>query len=59
MPLQMRLPKFGFSSRIGRITAELRTSELNKVDAELIDLAALRNAKLRSTGIKRVKIMLS
>ena len=26
MPLQMRLPKFGFSSRIGRVSAEVRTS---------------------------------
>lgn len=37
MPLQMRLPKFGFSSRIGRVSAEVRTSELNKIDADVID----------------------
>lgn len=59
MPLQMRLPKFGFSSRIGRLTAEVRTSELNKVDADVIDVAALRKANLITTGIKRVKVMLS
>jgi large subunit ribosomal protein L15 len=59
MPLQMRLPKYGFSSRVGRVTAELRTSELNKVDADIIDVAALRKANLITTGIKRVKVMLS
>ncbi len=41
MPLQKRLPKFGFTSRIGMVTAEVRTSELNKVDADVIDIAAL------------------
>ena len=59
MPLQMRLPKFGFSSRVGRVTAEVRTSELNKVDADVIDLEALRKANVISSGYKRAKIMLS
>ena len=59
MPLQMRLPKFGFSSRVGRITAEVRTSELNKINADIIDVAALRKANLITAGIKRVKVMLS
>lgn len=59
MPLQMRLPKFGFSSRISRVTAEIRTSELNKLDAEIIDLDALRKANLITASIKRVKVMLS
>ena len=35
MPLQMRLPKFGFTSRVGRFTAEVRTSELNNVKADV------------------------
>ena len=59
MPLQMRLPKFGFSSRVGRITAEVRTSELNKIDADIIDVAALRKANLITAGIKYVKVMWS
>ena len=59
MPLHMRLPKFGFSSRIGRVTAEIRTSELNKIDADVIDMAALRSANLMSANISRVKVMLS
>ena len=59
MPLQMRLPKFGFSSRVGRITAEIRTSELNKIDAEVITVDALQKANLIRANIKRVKVMLS
>lgn len=59
MPLHMRLPKFGFSSRVGRISAEVRTAELNKVEADVIDIAALRKANLITVGIKRVKVMLS
>ena len=59
MPLHMRLPKFGFSSRIGRITAEVRTAELNKVEADVVNIEALRKAKLISSNITRVKVMLS
>lgn len=59
MPLQKRLPKFGFSSRIGRVTAEIRLSELNKVEAEVIDLAALEAADIINKNIKRAKVFLS
>jgi large subunit ribosomal protein L15 len=59
MPLQKRLPKFGFTSRVGLISAEIRLSELNKVDAEVIDLEALRSAGLINSTIKRAKVFLS
>ncbi len=59
MPLQKRLPKYGFSSRIGRVTAEIRTSELNAVEADVVDLEALRKAGLIGTTVKRVKVFLS
>lgn len=59
MPLQKRLPKFGFTSRVGRISAEIRLGELNKVDADVIDLEALRAADLINENIKRAKIFLS
>ena len=59
MPLQMRLPKYGFSSRIGRKTAEVRTSELNQVDADVITVEALRKANLITANITRVIVMLS
>ena len=41
MPLQKRLPKFGFTSRIARTTAQVRLAELNVVEADVIDLEAL------------------
>ena len=58
MPLQMRLPKYGFSSRVGRVTAEIR-AELNKVEGETVNLDTLRKAGLINASIKRVKVMLS
>ena len=59
MPLQMRLPKYGFSSRVGRSMAEIRTSELNKLEGDVIDLEVLRKANLITANIKRAKVMLS
>jgi len=59
MPLQMRLPKYGFSSRVGRSTAQIRTAELNKVDGGTVSLDTLRKAGLITARIKRVKVMLS
>lgn len=59
MPLQRRLPKFGFSSRIGRTTTEIRLHELAKVDSEIIDLVALKAADLIGDNMKRVRVILS
>ena len=59
MPLQMRLPKYGFSSRIGRVTAQIRTGELNKIRGDVVDLQSLKAAGLISASIRRAKIMLS
>lgn len=58
-PLQMRLPKFGFNSAKARITAEITLSELAKVQADIIDLQALKNAGLLKDSIQFVKVMLS
>ena len=59
MPLQRRLPKFGFSSRVSRTTDEIRVHELAGVEAELIDLAALKAAGLIRNEITRVKVIAS
>ena len=59
MPLQMRLPKFGFSSRKSRITAEVTLSELNRVDAEVIDVKTLQDANIISGTQQRAQVMLS
>ena len=59
MPLQRRLPKVGFNSRLARVTAEIRLHELNKLDVDVIDLAALQAANLISKSIKRARVMAS
>ena len=58
-PLQRRLPKFGFSSRKARFSAEIRLHELAKVEADVIDLAALKAADLIGGSIQRAKVVLS
>ena len=59
MPLQRRLPKVGFSSRIGRTRAEVRLDELAMVDAAVIDLLALKTAKVIAQEIQQAKVILS
>ncbi len=59
MPLQRRLPKVGFSSRKARITAEVRLSELAKVDGDTIDLIALKAANVIGQHIRRAKVIAS
>jgi large subunit ribosomal protein L15 len=59
MPLQIRLPKFGFTSRISMVSAQIRLGELALVDSDVIDLEALKAAGLVSKGIKRAKVFLS
>jgi large subunit ribosomal protein L15 len=59
MPLQRRLPKFGFKSRVGRFVAEVRLSELNGIEGPEIDLAALKAANVVSANIKRAKVIAS
>jgi len=58
-PLQMRLPKFGFNSAKARITAEVTLSELAKVEADVIDVQALKDADIIKESMQRAKVMLS
>ena len=59
MPLQKRLPKYGFSSRLASVTAEIRLSELNLTDASIIDMAELRKAGLIKSSCRRAKVFAS
>ncbi len=59
MPLQRRLPKSGFTSRMAMQSAQVRLHELAKVDADVIDLNALRAAGIIGHNIQRAKVMLS
>lgn len=59
MPLQKRLPKYGFTSRISRTTAQVRLGELNAVAGDVVDLETLKAADLVNENIARVRIFLS
>ena len=59
MPLQMRLPKFGFSSRIGRFVAEVRLHEIEGCGLDTISLDALREANIVPRQTRKAKIILS
>lgn len=59
MPLQRRLPKVGFTSLMKKKTAELRLHELAIPDAEVIDMAALKKARLVPALAEKVKVILS
>jgi large subunit ribosomal protein L15 len=59
MPLRKRLPKYGFSSRVGRFVEQVRLNELNNVSADVIDLDALKAADVVGVNTQRVKVFLS
>ena len=59
MPLQMRLPKFGFTARKSRFSAEVRLGEIETSGLEDISLKALVDANLVPTQTRQAKIFLS
>src|SRR5690606_34075576 len=59
MPLQRRLPKVGFRSKVKASRAEVRLSELAKVKADVIDLAALKAAGVVDVFAEKAKVVLS
>ena len=59
MPLQRRLPKVGFRSRMAKYTAELRLHELELPEADVIDMDALKKADLVPAFVTKVKVIKS
>ena len=59
MPLQRRLPKVGFNSRMAKDTAELRLHELALPADEVIDIDSLKRARLVPQRVSKVKVILS
>ena len=59
MPLQRRVPKFGFTSRKSLVSAEVRLSEIDQCNCDVVDLAALKKAGLIQKNMQYAKIMLS
>jgi len=59
MPLQRRLPKVGFNSRMTSTRAEVRLHELEKVTADVIDLLALIAAGIVPANTEKAKVIAS
>ena len=59
MPLQRRLPKFGFRSAKSKLTAEVRLHELLLTDSAVVDIKALKEANIVPEFTQRVKVILS
>ncbi len=59
MPLQRRVPKRGFVSHLRKDTAEVRLSDLQKIAAGVIDLAALKSAGVVPHPALRAKVILA
>jgi large subunit ribosomal protein L15 len=59
MPLQRRLPKFGFNSRKAPLVAEIRLHELALVEGDVVDLAALKKADVIGEKIQSARVILS
>jgi large subunit ribosomal protein L15 len=59
MPLQRRLPKFGFTSQKSLTKAEIRLSDLNKVVGDVVDLLSLIASKIVPINCTSAKIFAS
>jgi large subunit ribosomal protein L15 len=59
MPLQRRLPKVGFASRMAKYSAELRLHELAIPEADIIDIAVLKELNLVPAIATKVKVIKS
>ena len=59
MPLQRRVPKFGFTSRKSLVSAEVRLSELAKVEGDSVDLETLKAAGVIRKDVRFAKVVLS
>ena len=59
MPLQRRLPKVGFTSRISKTTSQVTLSQLDKLSEKDINIDVLKKNNLVTKNITRVKVMLS
>lgn len=57
MPMQRRLPKIGFRSKMAKQSAEVMLYQLDKLEGT-IDIAVLRAAKLIPASAKKVKVVL-
>ena len=57
MPLQRRLPKFGFTSSKAYLSAQVRSGSLDKCEGDVIDLEALQKKRLVGPRVTKVKVI--
>ena len=57
MPIQQRLPKFGFTSKVSEYKCHIKLRDLEKINEELIDIDLLKSKKIISKNIKDVKVV--
>lgn len=57
MPLQRRLPKVGFHSKVNRDTRELRLYQLEAAGLDVVDLVSLKTAGIVPEATRQVKII--
>lgn len=59
MPIQRRLPKFGFTSRKSFVSDQVTLSEIAKVEGDVVSLETLKAAGLVKKEMLFVKVMKS
>ncbi|MDP3560813.1 MAG: 50S ribosomal protein L15 [Legionellaceae bacterium] len=59
MPIQRRLPKMGFKSRVAKTVDEVTLSEIAKLNTDVINLEVLKAAGIVNKAILDVKVILS
>jgi large subunit ribosomal protein L15 len=59
MPIQRRMPKVGFRSKLARTRAEVMLSELSKVEGDVVDLESLKKAGVIPVFAEKAKVVLS
>lgn len=59
MPIQRRLPKFGFTSRKSLVTDQVTLSEISRVEGDVVSLETLKAAGLVKKEMLHVKVLKS
>ena len=59
MPLQKRLPKYGFTSRIASVTSQVTLSELDSIDEKVINIEVLKSSGIIRNLTAKVKVFSS
>ena len=59
MPLQKRLPKYGFTSRKASVTSQVTLSELDTIDERVVNIEVLKSRGIVRNLTAKVKVFAS